>query len=81
LALTASPINSSCAPAAPITLGMPYSLAFHSLLSTFVQFSHRQYALAVTTLSKPSTFAQANQFPHWRDAMHTKLTALDTNHT
>uniref|UniRef100_A0A2N9I067 Reverse transcriptase Ty1/copia-type domain-containing protein n=1 Tax=Fagus sylvatica TaxID=28930 RepID=A0A2N9I067_FAGSY len=50
LALTASPINSSCAPTAPIT-------------------------------SEPSTFAQANQFPHWRDAMHAKLTALDTNHT
>ena len=49
LALAAAPIPSSCAPAAPIALGMPYSLA-SSLSYQNLSHSHKQFALAVTQL-------------------------------
>lgn len=43
--------------------------------------SHRTYVNAITSISIPSTFHQANQSPLWRAAMATELKALDANHT
>jgi hypothetical protein len=49
LALSTSPITSSCASTAPITSVMPHSLT-STLSYQNLSHSHRQYALAITTL-------------------------------
>uniref|UniRef100_A0A2N9GL44 Reverse transcriptase Ty1/copia-type domain-containing protein n=1 Tax=Fagus sylvatica TaxID=28930 RepID=A0A2N9GL44_FAGSY len=36
---------------------------------------------ALTTMSEPTSFAQASQIPHWREAMLSEFTALEANHT
>jgi hypothetical protein len=39
------------------------------------------FALALTTMSEPTSFAQASQIPHWREAMLSEFTALEANDT
>ena len=42
---------------------------------------YRHFALAVTTLSIPSSFPQAYQFPKWRGAMQAELQTFEANNT
>ena len=59
---------------------MPYALS--STLSYNHQSpSHKHFSLAVTTLLEPSSFAQANQLPKWREAIQAELEALEANNT
>uniref|UniRef100_A0A2N9G6D1 Integrase catalytic domain-containing protein n=1 Tax=Fagus sylvatica TaxID=28930 RepID=A0A2N9G6D1_FAGSY len=43
--------------------------------------SHRTFALSVTAISEPTSFTQANQHSHWRQAMTDELKALEANNT
>jgi hypothetical protein len=53
---------------------MPYVLS-STLSYNHLCPSYKHYALAITTLSEPSSFVQANQFPEWREAMQAELQA------
>ena len=55
-------------------------------LSSFLSYdhlspSHRNFALSVTAISETTSFTQANQHSHWRQAMTDELKALKANNT
>jgi hypothetical protein len=58
----------------------PYPLSLN-ISYTHLSLSHRSFALAVTAISEPTSFAQANQNPHWQAAMAIELTTLADNNT
>uniref|UniRef100_A0A2N9HV86 Uncharacterized protein n=1 Tax=Fagus sylvatica TaxID=28930 RepID=A0A2N9HV86_FAGSY len=64
----------------PASSGTPYPLS-SSLSYDHLSTAHKTYALSVTAISEPSSFAQANLSPHWQEAMHTELAALEANDT
>uniref|UniRef100_A0A2N9FUQ8 Reverse transcriptase Ty1/copia-type domain-containing protein n=1 Tax=Fagus sylvatica TaxID=28930 RepID=A0A2N9FUQ8_FAGSY len=58
----------------------PYPLS-SNIYYTHLSPSHRSFALAITAISEPTSFAQANQNPHWQATMAAELTALADNNT
>ena len=64
----------------PASSGTPYPLS-SSLSYDHLSIAHKTYALSVTAISEPSSFAQANLSPHWQEAMHIELAALEANDT
>jgi hypothetical protein len=60
--------------------GTPCSLST-SLSYDHLSPTHRNFALSVTAISEPSSFHQANQNPHWQEAMFAELAALEVNNT
>uniref|UniRef100_A0A2N9I881 Integrase catalytic domain-containing protein n=1 Tax=Fagus sylvatica TaxID=28930 RepID=A0A2N9I881_FAGSY len=79
---TAFPATSSsnAGPSMPSSSGKPHALS-SSLSYSHLSPSHKSFALALTTMSEPTSFAQASQIPHWREAMLSEFTALEANHT
>uniref|UniRef100_A0A2N9HDB5 Reverse transcriptase Ty1/copia-type domain-containing protein n=1 Tax=Fagus sylvatica TaxID=28930 RepID=A0A2N9HDB5_FAGSY len=67
-------------PSMPSSSGKPHALS-SSLSYSHLSPSHKSFALALTTMSEPTSFAQASQIPHWREAMLSEFTALEANHT
>jgi hypothetical protein len=43
--------------------------------------SHKHFSLAVTSTPEPQYFHQAVKSPQWREAMQSKITALQDNNT
>ncbi|KAK2354629.1 putative mitochondrial protein [Trifolium repens] len=55
-------------------------------ISSFISYdhvssAHKHFALAISTLTEPSTYEEAMCNEHWRNAINTELTALLKNHT
>jgi len=42
---------------------------------------HKAFVASVDTHLEPKTFAEANQFPHWHEAMAKEVHALEKNKT
>uniref|UniRef100_A0A2N9FY92 Uncharacterized protein n=1 Tax=Fagus sylvatica TaxID=28930 RepID=A0A2N9FY92_FAGSY len=80
LVFSASPISSSSSTSAPASSSTSYPFSY-SLSYNHLSPSHRKFSLAITAISKPTSFTQANQSPHWRDAMLAELSALEANNT
>ena len=80
LAISASPDFPSSSANGSVPTGTPYTLS-SSLSYSNLSSAHKSYALALSTLSEPSSFTQANQCSHWRKAMHAELKALEANNT
>uniref|UniRef100_A0A2N9FS71 Reverse transcriptase Ty1/copia-type domain-containing protein n=1 Tax=Fagus sylvatica TaxID=28930 RepID=A0A2N9FS71_FAGSY len=79
-AATSNVSSNMAGPPLPSTLGIPYALS-STLSYSQLSPSHRQFSLALTTISEPTSFAQANQIPHWKEAMLAKFTAFEANDT
>uniref|UniRef100_A0A2N9GWX6 Retroviral polymerase SH3-like domain-containing protein n=1 Tax=Fagus sylvatica TaxID=28930 RepID=A0A2N9GWX6_FAGSY len=80
LVFSASPISSSSSTSAPASSSTSYPFSY-SLSYNHLSPSHRKFSLAITAISKPTSFTQADQSPHWRDAMLAELSALEANNT
>ena len=72
--------SSHAGPSLSSTSGIPYAIS-SSLSYSQLSPSQRQFALALTTISEPTSFAQANQIPQWQEAMLAEFTALEANDT
>ncbi|KAM2907141.1 hypothetical protein COP2_046811 [Malus domestica] len=48
---------------------------------THLSHPHKTYLAQLTLLKEPTSFSQAVQIPHWRDAMKTEIAALQANGT
>jgi hypothetical protein len=72
--------SSHAGPSMPSSLGKPYALS-STLSYSHLSPSHKIFALALTTMSEPTSFAQASQIPHWREAMLSEFTTLEANDT
>jgi hypothetical protein len=72
--------SSNAGPSLPSTSGIPYALS-SSLSYSQLSPSHRQFALALTTISEPTSFAQANQISQWKEAILAGFIALKANDT
>ena len=80
MAISASSTLSSSSADSLLHSSTPYALS--SFLScNNASFTHRAYALAVSTFLELSSFAQANLCPHWKEAMIAELNALEANNT
>ena len=75
-----APSSSHAGPFMPSSSGKPHALS-SSLSYSHLSSSHKSFALALTTMSEPTSFAQASQIPHWREAMLSEFTALEANNT
>lgn len=74
--ITATNPNSSSSSVA----GTRYPL-FKYLSSSRLSTSYRGFVHNISTCVEPTSFAQANLDPMWRDAMQVELQALEQNHT
>uniref|UniRef100_A0A2N9J288 Integrase catalytic domain-containing protein n=1 Tax=Fagus sylvatica TaxID=28930 RepID=A0A2N9J288_FAGSY len=72
--------SSHAGPSMPSSSGKPYALS-SSLSYSHLPPSHKTFASTLTTMSEPTSFAQASQIPHWRKAMLSKFTTLEANDT
>jgi hypothetical protein len=80
MAISTLSTHSSSSADSPLHSSTPYALS--SFLSyKNVSSTHRAYALAISTYSEPSSFAQANLCPHWREAMLADLNAFEATNT
>ena len=57
--------SSHAGPSMPSSSGKPYALS-STLSYSYLSPSHKFFALALTTMSEPTSFAQASQIPDWR---------------
>lgn len=60
--------------------GKPYDILYH-LSYPNLSSNHKNIALTVSTHFEPKVFHQAIKFPHWREAMASKISALEKNNT
>jgi hypothetical protein len=58
----------------------PYPLSLN-ISYAHLSPSHRKFVLAISTISEPTSFFQANQSPQWQAAMADELTTLAANNT
>ena len=72
--------SSHASPSIPSSSGTPYTLSF-TLSYSHLSPSHKIFALALTTMSEPISFAQASHISHWREAMLSEFTTLEANDT
>ena len=63
-ALPTLPLSTAACPRSSMPYALSSTLSYNHLCP-----SYKHYALAITILSEPSSFVQANQFLEWREAM------------
>uniref|UniRef100_A0A2N9GA92 CCHC-type domain-containing protein n=1 Tax=Fagus sylvatica TaxID=28930 RepID=A0A2N9GA92_FAGSY len=79
VAAAASP-NLSPPIAGSVGSGKLYPLS-HTLSYSNLFSSHKSFALALSSQTKPTSFQQANAYSHWQEAMNAELAALEANNT
>lgn len=60
--------------------GTVHSLS-HVLSYNRLSSNHRAFTTKLTIQKEPTSFSQAVKHPQWREAMHTEIQALQSNHT